>query len=182
MKSYSEVFIGTRGSDDHTGRELVMIGRGGSDFLAVDTSTLTPTHATIYGGGGDDFLYGSSLGDTLYGGKGDDFLMGWPGDADMIYGGRGRDLIYGDGEDVIRGGRGRDEFFFGVTSSFLGSATIEDFNPGRDKLWFSAKSAGYDPETGFVSADDLNDAGAVAVPVVYIGEGFDPAEVNIILM
>lgn len=72
----------------------------------------------VYGGLGDDSLFGSSAADEFYGGddvddlrgnNGDDVLNGDLGD-DVIYGGNDEDTLNGDvGNDSLFGGNGDDE-------------------------------------------------------------------------
>lgn len=96
-----------------------------------------PGDDILYGYGGDDLicgedgndrLYGFAGDDTLRGGDGDDFLFGSVGD-DALHGGdgddelvgrEGNDVLYGEaGNDVLRGGRHQDELFGGDGSDLL---------------------------------------------------------------
>jgi hypothetical protein len=58
----------------------------------------------IYGGPGDDWIYGKTYGaDSLRGENGDDYIYGYGGD-DHLYGGNGRDFLDGgSGDDYIYG-------------------------------------------------------------------------------
>ncbi|KPW93228.1 calcium-binding protein [Pseudomonas syringae pv. coryli] len=91
---------------------------------------------TIYGGAGDDLIYGGIGVDILDGGADDDFIIGNGGD-NIIDGGTGNDTIYadsayvqgdkgqysrivgndflngGDGDDIVVGGTGDDRIFGG---------------------------------------------------------------------
>ena len=111
-------------------------GSGHADLLAGDFR-----NNTIWGGAGDDKLYGgpgpAELGyvdgldpvvhkasgekfwsfnrDSLYGEGGNDKLYGGPGD-DKLYGGSGNDELYaGAGIDYLYGGEGDDTLVAGVT-------------------------------------------------------------------
>ena len=56
----------------------------------------------MYGGSGDDVLFGGSGNDHLYGGSGNDILFGGSGD-DYLDGGEGRDILFGgSGNDIIK--------------------------------------------------------------------------------
>jgi hypothetical protein len=94
------------------------------------TSALDVNENILYGGGGNDKLYGSYGDDIIYTGStntnktffgrpdGDDIgtkneVHGYEGN-DKIYGEDGEDKIYGDeGEDLIEGNRGNDVLFGG---------------------------------------------------------------------
>jgi Ca2+-binding RTX toxin-like protein len=106
-----EVIIGTPNADEF---DL----RGASETIEV------------FGGAGDDTIYGSYLDDKQDGGDGNDYIYGGVGN-DIINGGGGSDEIYGgDGDDIIDpgnrnggdtdvvyGGSGADIFFTGAISS-----------------------------------------------------------------
>ena len=64
----------------------------------------------IWGGKGDDKIYGSRGNDVICGGPGDDLIYGGRGN-DMVDGGPGTDLVSGDlGDDKVLGGAGpRDD-------------------------------------------------------------------------
>ena len=108
----------------------------------------------IWGGGGDDRLYGGPLGgdDKLYGQGGNDTLFGGKG-KDMLDGGSGNDVFWGNGgEDTYVGGTGNDTFHVGVKVDANGEGTGEaedivtemadtgDMKYGNDTISF-AKSA-----------------------------------------
>ncbi len=86
----------------------------------------------IYGGNGDDTIFGSFTYDYIYGGLGNDKLDGYNGDdelhggggADMLTGGAGYDTLYGDaGDDILNGGAQDDVLFGGAGDDTL-MATI----------------------------------------------------------
>lgn len=70
-------------------------------------------------------LKGSSKTDWLFGGKGDDKLYGRSGN-DFLYGGAGKDRLYGEaGNDVLSGGPGADKLYGGKgkdTASYEGAS------------------------------------------------------------
>lgn len=117
---------------------LNIYGQGGNDHIEavsndikediafIDITNLTYTEVYIYGGSGNDELFGTHLGDNLYGnsgndllegkdgpdnlygGIGDDYLSGWPGN-DILDGQEGNDFLQGDqGNDALLGGSGND--------------------------------------------------------------------------
>ena len=78
---------------------------------------------------GNDKLFGGAGADSIFGGKGDDFIDGGAGD-EYIEGGAGEDIIYGgDGDDDIAGGKGWDTIF-----GENGCDTII-VNDGGDVVW-----------------------------------------------
>lgn len=84
--------------------------------------------AGIYGGNGDDTIFGSFTYDYIYGGLGNDSLDGYNGDdelhggggADTLTGGLGFDTLYGDaGDDILNGGSQDDVLFGGAGNDTL---------------------------------------------------------------
>jgi membrane-associated phospholipid phosphatase len=86
--------------------ELNIDARGGDDFVNVGNAVRI--RSTIYGGSGNDVLFGSGVNDSLFGGDGNDVLFGLMGD-DLLDGGDGDDWLYGGiGTDTLVGGKGRN--------------------------------------------------------------------------
>jgi ELWxxDGT repeat protein len=94
---------------------LIYIQAGdGADTVRLDSVAIP---SSVYGGGGNDILYGSRAADRLNGGDGDDWISGGAG-RDVIYGEFGDDRLFGGdgidflcgefGNDTIRGGEGID--------------------------------------------------------------------------
>ena len=124
---------GTDGSDGaafgNTGEDVIvafggddaLVGFEGNDFLD--------------GGDGNDRIFGSQDDDIVLGGAGDDIIRGdneaAGNGADIIIGGAGNDLLKGDGNNLV----GADTFVFAPGD---GNDVIQDFQPGVDKLDFSA--------------------------------------------
>jgi Ca2+-binding RTX toxin-like protein len=93
-----------------------------STGYSVDAFGTTQVTARIFGGGGDDEIYGPDLtnpllriilageegNDTIYGSPGNDIILGGPG-GDTLWGLEGNDELIGDGgNDIILGGPGGD--------------------------------------------------------------------------
>ncbi len=171
------MILGGAGDDQLT-------GENSGDALGDDLGTVTPGEDFLDGGDGNDSIQGEHLGDVLYGGAGndelwgdarytlpiayhgDDFLDGEEGDdelvgqggADTLLGGAGDDLLFGDddtivasahGDDFLDGGEGADVLRgYGGDDTLLGGA-------GDDEL---LAEAGADFLDGGQGADSL-DAG-----------------------
>ena len=125
----------------------------GSIRLSTCNDTINASNAAdvIYGGKGDDQLFGFGGNDTLrggygddelggftgnnllYGGHGDDSIGGGDGGNDTIYGGPGHDIVAAqDGDDWIHGGSGRDLLFGDKGNDGI------DGGRGSDELWGGA--------------------------------------------
>jgi hypothetical protein len=80
---------------------IKVVGNGGNDYIAADSSVLTPL--LLYGGSGNDTLIAGSGNDSLWGGGGSDSLVA----------GSGNDVIVsiGDTAASIVGGSGFDSFW-----------------------------------------------------------------------
>nr|WP_318381956.1 calcium-binding protein [uncultured Enterobacter sp.] len=80
----------------------------GSEILAGGGSD------TLYGGKGNDRLFGEAGDDTLSADSGDDALFGGAGN-DTLTGGNGADqLVGGAGNDTLKGGNGSDTYVFNI--------------------------------------------------------------------
>jgi hypothetical protein len=96
---------------------IVVDGGRGDDRLALDTSNGAFPDAVqivLFGGAGDDQLFGGLGHQVLLGGRGDDTIDGNQG-ADDQFGGSGNDTIIwdpGDGSDLVDGGSGFDTMLF----------------------------------------------------------------------
>ncbi|GLK76295.1 hypothetical protein GCM10008171_15490 [Methylopila jiangsuensis] len=95
---------------DDAGAGSTLRGTEGADTLQLDMARGAQKGATIYGGGGDDTIYGSELADVLDGGAGDD-------------------IIYAlEGRDSVRGGAGSDLFVVDLSERFPDAFTVQDFS------------------------------------------------------
>jgi Ca2+-binding RTX toxin-like protein len=146
--SSNDVVNGAKGNDTIQGKKGndILSGKVGNDLLN--------------GGIGDDLLQGGVGKDTLRGLKGNDILRGEAGN-DILNGGDGSDLLIGgNGFDTIIGGAGSDRFRF--YSLRNGVNKIEDFNPAKDKIEFSAANFGGGLTAGAPITDAQFQLGAVA--------------------
>jgi uncharacterized repeat protein (TIGR01451 family) len=117
--------IGTAAKADVS--RIVAFGLEGNDKIIVNASLFTP--ATLFGGAGNDQLFGARGSDALDGGAGNDKLFGLGGN-DLLCGGDGNDFIFGGaGNDFAGGDAGNDQVFGeGGNDILLG-------NDGNDKLF-----------------------------------------------
>ena len=81
---------------------IAIYGHAGNDSLYV--SSEVEVNAWLFGGDGDDTLYGSGAQSILVGNDGNDALRG-RGDEDILIGGRGADVLFGgDDDDLLLAG------------------------------------------------------------------------------
>lgn len=93
----------------------------GLDYLENETDG----DDIIYGGDGNDMLFGLGGEDEMHGGDGDDMLLGGSGD-DTLDGGRGDDYLSGgDGEDTVNGGEGVDIIRYASEDTIDGGESID---------------------------------------------------------
>lgn len=106
----ADIFRGLRGTD-------TLRGLGGGDLFCP---TCAVCEATIFGGPGNDIIFGSGSSDNIRGGIGNDRLFGRGGDdilrsgrgIDQLVGQRGVDKLFGQlGSDLLLGGFGQDQLF-----------------------------------------------------------------------
>ncbi|RYG89796.1 hypothetical protein EU803_16740 [Loktanella sp. IMCC34160] len=150
-------------------------GTDGSDFL-ITSVTYTPAadtagNDTLYGGAGNDSIWGVDGDDTLYGGDGNDHLDGDAGN-DILYGDAGNDVLVGDsGNDQLYGGLGDDGIYASSGDNYV------EGGAGNDSIYMGG---GYD----IVNAGDGNDvifggagadilSGEAGDDTIYSGDGID---------
>ena len=105
-------------------------GRGGHldniELLAYDANPNLGGNDTLQGGAGNDILNGANAGSSTPG----------AGQADILNGGAGNDtFVLGDKDAVY--------YSYGVTTSLLDVAIIEDFNPGEDVIQLKGGASNY---------------------------------------
>jgi Ca2+-binding RTX toxin-like protein len=111
---------------------------------------------TVYGGGGDDFIWSGQQGDRLYGGDGNDIIIsdaGTTANPHHVEGGAGNDLIfsgfkYADyySHATLVGGTGSDGFVYSLAHYALGDQEdhVTDFDPTQD--WIGLGTDRQDPQ------------------------------------
>jgi Ca2+-binding RTX toxin-like protein len=206
-------FIGTNGNDTQLSGFDYLYGADGDDVLASDRPGLDvveggrgndklfvkpAVNATghIYGGDGNDVVFGAENADSLYGGEGNDLLVGSDyttsanmavqavaatGD-DYMEGGNGNDALYGfDGNDHIYGGDGDDRgqitVLGGTYNAGLFGGSGNDYlngGAGDDDIWGGTGTDYIDGGSGFDYARyDYASTGVTASldnPVINTGE------------
>ncbi|WP_417254918.1 Hint domain-containing protein [Celeribacter sp.] len=161
-------------SDDYAAFSYYELDDNGETTSA--DSDPTNNSDVIYGGAGNDTIYGQDDADTLYGGAGDDTIDGGIDDDtlyggagnDTLLGGEGDDTIYAGGGDEVTGGEGSDTIIIDPSLLDGNSITItgsEDAD-GEDNdvldlsdvdLDWSSNPISYnedDPESGTVTLTD----------------------------
>ena len=101
--------------------------RGGFELYGGDGNDV------IYGFAGPDWIVGDNGDDVIHGGDGNDFFLSGDEGDDVIYGGDGNDEVLDDqGEDVLYGGDGNDHI------DARGRTRDLTKDGGRDKLYCGA--------------------------------------------
>lgn len=126
---------------------------------------------TLFGGAGDDRIWGQDDDDTLFGGQGHDYLDGGV-DDDLIAGDEGDDTVLGNqGNDRIIGGRGNDTLFGGAGDDAMtgnGGDDVMSGGIGDDML---RGGAGDDAIDGGAGQDTLR--GGRGADALFGGQGSD---------
>jgi len=155
----SDILMGESGTDYLSGeagndiiygnKEIdVLDGGAGDDTIYGGQNSGTPRYdaygnlrqqdgvETIFGGEGNDSLFGNYGQDLISGGAGNDTIFGGQNE-DTIDGGAGDDMILGNREnDVLTGGDGADTFFFATDAQ--GNDIVTDFDAAEgDRLTFT---------------------------------------------
>lgn len=169
---------------DHTGGDIE--GTPGNDVIVVKGDEKVTVRAL----GGADRVCGSSKNDTIYGGDGDDRLYGFSnrpsdgGGKDTVHGGDGNDRLFGLADkDYLNGDEGADTLIGGWGPDFLRGGRGPDVlrgAGGHDDLWgdegddiAKANKAGASFHTG--SGEDLYKAGpSDRSELLYSGPYTDP--------
>jgi Ca2+-binding RTX toxin-like protein len=108
-----------------------LIGSANSLTGSASAETLVANDtmaSTLFGGDGNDTLWGSAYGDTLDGGAGDDILRG-QGGADVMTGGNGNDqfVVYNSLATITENpGEGYDIVYYAGTGAFFIGDNVEE--------------------------------------------------------
>jgi len=152
----NDYLIGNAGLD-------TLLGGNGNDVLyATDPTQIGDVGIlnTLYGGIGNDSLFGAQGGDTLLGEAGNDVLDGGAG-ADFLYGGSGADRLHGGlGDDILNAGAADGAIDVLVFSANWGTDTIYEFENGTDKIDFTGV-AGL-TSFGQLTITDISGAAAIS--------------------
>ena len=141
--------------------QIGVIQAGAGDDLVDLTSRrfeFSGEKIEIYGGDGDDILWGREEGNILFGDEGNDILIG----------GSGNDLLTGgSGNDTLQGGGGDDIFCFGPS---WGRDTVEQSAAGSVTLLFETGSLEYWDAEKMIYSDgesQVSVSGCVNVTIVF---------------
>lgn len=100
-------------------------GYNGDDL--IDLSNNTTIYSIVFGGTGNDLIFGSNGSNELHGDEGDDTLFGGNG-ADLLFGDAGNDFLFGgNGADALFGGAGNDWLFGENGADLLDGGDDEDW-------------------------------------------------------
>ena len=100
-------------------------GYNGDDF--IDLSNNITIYSLVFGGAGNDVIFGSNGSNELHGGDGDDAIFGGNG-ADLLLGEAGNDILFGgNGADALFGGAGNDILFGENGADLLDGGDDEDW-------------------------------------------------------
>jgi RTX calcium-binding nonapeptide repeat (4 copies) len=113
-------------------RQVVVRAHNGDDTINLSTLRVD---SMVWGGWGNDRVYGGSADDTAYGDQGNDTVLGASGNDwlvggdgfDQVFGGAGNDWVTGDnGDDRLYGDAGNDSLSGGEGRDFLSSGAGDD--------------------------------------------------------
>jgi len=169
----------------------VITGTEDHDFLGGYVSIPPGVDEAIYGLGGNDSIFGDSLGNNLLdGGTGNDFLLGTSGGDEYLVGGAGNDYLYTqiiidpehtlfyngiyDGNDTLVGGDGDDVLIVGRTVAVGVDPDFLDGGAGTDYLrggWGADRLLGGDGDDT-LRGDNLPAGHPVANFQAVFGESF----------
>jgi len=123
---------------------------GGNDIIYTGESTAANAGDYVWGGVGDDKIYGQGVGeDRMYGGAGDDKIWGGDGD-DYLLGDDADELTSGD--DTIYGGAGDDQILGGAGADYIHGGDGDDRlegQGGEDTIWGGAGADSIDTGSGW---------------------------------
>lgn len=157
----------------------------GNDTMLLNTDTVTPAGALVYGRAGDDNINLTAGNNTVYGGAGTDFLSNGAG-VDYIDGGNDDDfvsVIQLPTADTLIGGTGTDFLSFGIVQNanlVIDTASSTDqlsggvFGDGIVATEFERFSTTLNNATiTGGSGDEYVQTSIAASSVIYGGEGHD---------
>ena len=177
-----------------------LLGGDGIDYLYAYSESTDESQAVteaglkgdeLYGGSGNDWLYGGIRSDKMYGDSGDDTLQGdgvWGADyaanparsvvggPDLIVGGSGQDKLYGGGgndelwggadSDTLEGQGGSDQLNGGSGIDQLMLDTSSIYYAGRYLVFGSNANEGFDGHRGEMPDDNTADDNATDILLI----------------
>jgi Ca2+-binding RTX toxin-like protein len=106
----------------------IAFGQPVGSYFSVTLSGSAYNIENLYGGSGDDSLYGNTLNNVIKGNDGNDTLGG------ETY------AFLGSGSDTLEGGNGDDTYSFAASTSTRSATIVEGASAGTDTVDFSAFS------------------------------------------
>ena len=192
--SGNDLLFGDAGETGNQDGQRLYGGAGNDTLYAYAPTTNSTVESllvgdTLFGGDGDDQLYGNLRKDTLYGDAGNDYLSasylagpayaknlnaGGTGGGDTLYGGYGQDQLFGGGgtdtlfggpdSDWLEGQGGADHLYGGWGVDILVLDTDSRFGVGEDS---------FDGHGGNFAVGDAPDLGEVDILLVQGDKSFD---------
>jgi Ca2+-binding RTX toxin-like protein len=146
-----ELLSGSTGEGTFQADRVIIYGSAGNDVIRIDSSVTQPVE--VFGGDGNDQIYGGKSDATLHGDAGNDHVVGGMG-RNVLDGGAGNDvlevpstdkyaatLLGGAGNDVLRGGAGNDLLEGGDGNDDLdGRGGVNVLHGGSGKDHYTKKS------------------------------------------
>ncbi|MEM6624138.1 MAG: DUF4114 domain-containing protein [Pseudomonadota bacterium] len=164
------------------GQETALYDAQGN-LVDAKNNPLASENDDLFGGNGNDKLFGMAGHDSVSGGDGADILRGNSGD-DSLGGGTGSDVLYGGKGDDTLGGSGGDDALYGDSGNdkLFGGAGVDQLTGGSGDDALDGGS-GHDTLDGGSGVDSLegglgNDVlkGGSGSDVLYGGSGTDRLE------
>ncbi|MBE9093977.1 calcium-binding protein [Tychonema sp. LEGE 07203] len=137
-----------------------LIGDNTSEYASLRFRSTANFPSGVWMLGGDDTVFGSTIGDLIFGNDGEDSLVGYFGN-DSLLGGKGKDDLWGGegndclsggqdadwlrgqaGDDILLGGRGNDILYSGNGNDTLIGGLGRDYLASVDYGASSLKTSG----------------------------------------
>lgn len=119
----TDIVDGGVSEDIETDENTINLGAGNDRYTGGKGKDI------VHGGADDDHIWGGDGENKLYGDDGDDYLYGGK-DKDIIEGGAGDDYIYGyDGLNELSGGSGNDHIYGGKDKDIIHTGS------GENEVW-----------------------------------------------
>jgi Ca2+-binding RTX toxin-like protein len=149
----------------HTPNVIVTLDNIANDGASGENDNVQNDIEGIFGGAGNDVLYGNEQDNTLFGMGGNDVLYGFGGNDnlnggdgnDSLFGGSGNNVMHGNGgDDVLRGETGSNQMFGDDgNDSLFGGTGNDSMNGGTGDDQLISLGGGSDVLTGGTGVDSF---------------------------